>query len=868
MTEELRFHIDQCVEDLMRSGVSEQEARRRARMELGGLNSVKEECREARSLQVIDEIKRQVSYSVRLLRKSPGFAVTALLTLAVCIGANLTIFAVIDSVLLQPLPFPDADRLMTLFNTYPKAGVDRDGSSLTNYYERRGQIPAFSSVAIYRYGTAILGEPGSTQREEITWVSPDFFATLGRGPVIGHVFSDEETTYQTDSVAILTCTYWREHFNSDPKVIGRQVRVDGLARTVIGVLPADFRFLSSKAQLYFPLSSNPEQRLPRQRHSGGNSIQMIARLRPGVSTAQAQSEIDLQNAKLELDDPQAKMMAEAGFRTLVVPLHGDHVAAIRPILLLLQAGVVALLLIGVVNLMNLLLIRANARLKESAVRRALGASGGYFVSEVLIETTLLTLGGGLLGMGVAAGGIRLLAYLGAERLPMGSQIGFDLSWALVALLGSIALGVILAIPVASVSLRGQPMEALQAESRGGTSSRGAQRVRHGFIVAQIALSFVLLAGAGLLGMSLRRLTSVSPGFRVDHILTGQLALPSKTYANGASTLAFTERLTGEIMQQPGVLAAGIVNNVPFSGNSGKSAAAVVGHVMRPGESPRGHYSYGVGGDYFNAMGFTLRAGRFLTAADSHRAERVCVVDEDFARYYWPNGDALGQRLFQGSELGKDSEAFTVVGVVGRVKQAGLVDEAAQGAVYYPFLFQPSNAMFVVARTSFSSESLQLTLPRLVRRIDPDLPVNDLQTMEARIADSLVAQRSPALLAGLFSAIAVLLTGIGTYGVLSYAVSQRRREIGVRMALGAEPGQIRGQFVSLAWRLFVAGTFLGLIGAVLAGRVMQTVLFHVSCLDWPAFATAIGVMGFVTLVACLIPSQRAARISPTEALSEH
>ena len=319
---------------------------------------------------------------------------------------------------------------------------------------------------------------------------------------------------------------------------------------------------------------------------------------------------------------------------------------------------------------------------------------------------------------------------------------------------------------------------------------------------------------------------------------------------------------------PGVLSAGVVNNVPFSGNSGKSAATVKGHVLRPGESPRGHYSYGVGGDYFRAMGFSLRAGRFLTADDSRRSERVCVVDEDFARYYWPHASAIGQRLWEGSEAGKDAEAFTVVGVVGGVKQAGLTEDEAQGAIYYPYAFRIDDGVFVAVRTSLPPESLGLALQKVVRQIDPDLPVNDLRSMETRIADSLVARRSPALLAGLFSGIALLLTAIGTYGVLSYAVAQRRREIGVRMALGAQPAQIRSQFLSLS---------------LTPARLRNDTRRHRSLADRPShaggplstcrpsilaiLAGAACVMGLVSLAACLLPSQRAARISPMEALAE-
>jgi predicted permease len=867
MSEELRFHIEQYTDELVRSGMPPEEAARLVRRELGSSINIKADCREAFGVHLFDEFRRQLSYATRLLRKTPGFTATALLTLAVCLGANLMIFAVIDSVLLRPLPFPAPDRLITIFNTYPKAGVDRDGSSVTNYYERRGHLSAFTSLAIYSYGTEIIGEPGATERQQTMRVSPDFFATLEFGPVLGRTFTDEETTSQTDQVAILSDTFWRQRYNADPHVLGRQIRVNAVPRTVIGVLPPAFRFLSSDAQLFLPLASRPEDRTPLRRHSGGNVIQMIARLTPDATITQAQSELDAQNATLEADDPQAKMIADAGFRSLVVPLHADHVAAIRPTLLLLQAGAIALLLIGAVNLVNLLLVRASGRVKELAVRQALGASRGFIVSEVVVETTLLTFVGGLLGLAIGAGGIHFLGALGADRLPLGGRIAFDARLALVALVVAIIMGIVFAVPIAWFNLRRHLGNALQSESRSGTSGRAAQFLRHSFIVSQIALAFMLLVGAGLLGLSLQRAMAVSPGFQSDHVLTGQILLPWANYPDGTSRLTFAESVTDKIGRLPGVLSAGVVSNVPFSGKTGKSAATVMGHVLRPGESPRGHYSYGVGDDYFSAMGFSLRAGRFLTAADSHRFERVCVVDEDFARYYWPHASAIGQRLWEGSEAGKDAEAFTVVGVVGGAKQAGLTEDQAQGAIYYPYVFRTDDSFFVAVRTSLPPESLKLALQKVVRQIDPDIPVNDLRSMDTRIADSLVARRSPALLAGFFSGIALLLTAIGTYGVLSYAVAQRRREIGLRMALGAQPGQIRSQFFYLSLRLLTGGTILGVIGACLAGRAMQAVLFHVPALNLSILAGAMCVMALVSLVACLLPSQRAARISPIETLAE-
>jgi len=867
MNEELRFHIEQYAEDLMRSGLPREEALRRARLEFGGLNTVKGDCRQARGLYLFDELVRELRYASRLLRKTPGFTVTALLTLALCLGANLTIFAVIDAILIRPLSFPSAGRLVTMYNTYPKAGVDRDGSSVTNYYERRGRIPAFSSLSIYRFGASIVGEPGSTEREQITQASPEFFTTLGAGPALGSVFTDAETTYQTDDVAILSNAYWKEHLNADPHVIGRKIRTDGHFKTIIGVLPPGFRFLSSESQLYLPLSSRPEDRVPAERHSGGNVIQMIGRLKPGATLAQAQSQIDAQNAALERDDPQAKMMADAGFRTLVVPLHADQVAAIRPTLLLLEAGVLALLLIGAVNLMNLLLIRASGRSKEIAVRQALGASRRHVVTEVVVETTLLALAGGLLGIAAGIGGIRLVAALGADRLPLGAHIQPDAGLAIVALISAIVLGVVLAAPIAWFNVRLQPSRALQSEARGGTAGHAAQALRHGFVVAQIALAFVLLAGTGLLGLSLKRAMAVSPGFESDHVIAGQISLVGSKYPSPESGLAFTERLTNELSHQPGVAFAGVSNNIPLSGANGKSAATVVGHVLRAGESPRANYSYGVAGDYFRAMGFSLIEGRFLTGADSRRGLRVCVVDEDFARYYWPNTSALGHRLFQGSEAGPDAEVFTVVGVVGSVKQAGLTEDTAQGAVYYPYVYRADNNIFVAVRGSVPPDSLGSALRRSARQIGPELAVNDIQSMDERIAESLVARRSPALLGGIFSGIALLLIAIGTYGVLSYAVAQRRREIGVRVALGARPEQIRAQFLSLALRLLAAGMIVGLAGAWVTGKAMQAVLFHVPAHSPAILAGAAGVIAAFSLVACLQPSRRAARISPMRALAD-
>jgi len=808
-------------------------------------------------------------FAFRQLRKAPAFTLTALATVAICLGANLAIFAVINSILLRPLPFPQSDRLVTIYNTYPKAGVENDGSSLTNYYERRGNITALSSLSIYMERTEVVGEPGSTEQMAVIRASPEFFTTLGVSPAIGRNFTDQEMEGQ-QNVAILTDAFWRQHFDSDPNILDRETRINGIPRRIVGVLPPAFRFLSSEARVFLPIKFQVEQRAPKARHSGGGGTHMIGRLKPGATIAEAQAQIDAHNAAVEKDNPQAKMMAEAGFRSPVVSLHADHVRSIRPTLLLLQAGVFFLLLIGAVNLVNLLLIRASGRAKEMAIRRSMGAGRRHVVTQVMMETVSLTFAGGVLGVIVGAWGTRVLEILGANRLPLGADIAFDGWLASIGLLGAVVLGIVIAAPIAWFNLSSPLANALQSESRTGTVSRAAQSLRHGFIVAQIALAFVLLTGAALLGLSLKKVMAVSPGFQSDHVLTGEFTIPWQSEPE--HRIEIVDRLLGLIGQQPGASAAGIITHIPLGGVEGKTAVTPKNYVPPSGQSLQGHYSYGVAGEYFAALGIPLREGRFLTSADSRREERVCVVDEDFARRYWPGGGAVGEKIAHGDArddggTGSTPEAklFTIVGVVGSVKQAGLTEPLGQGAVYLPLAYRENSYYFVITRTSQRPEAFVETLRKLVRAADPELAIDNIRSMDTRVADSLIARRPPALLAGIFAGVALLLAAIGTYGVLSFAVAQRTREIGIRIALGAQRAQIGTQFLSLGLRLLAAGTILGLIGAWIAGRAMQSVLFGVPTLHVAILFTTALVMGVVSLVACLIPARRATKVDPMIAL---
>ncbi len=863
LSDELRFHIDAYAADLVRDGMPQAEAARRARREFGRVDDVTVECRQSRGLRFVDALRQYVRHAYRRLWRSPGFTLTALATLAICLGAHLTIFAVVDAVLLRPLPFPQADRLVTIYNTYPRAGVPDDGASVANYYERRGHIGAFSALALYRTDAIVAGDTGSTEREFVTRVTPDFFETLGVPLALGRSFADAETAYENSRVAILTDAYWRERFDADPHVLGRTLRADGTPLTIVGVLPRGFDFLSSKSRIYLPLASSEDDRRSDRRHWGSSS-HMIARLVPGATLASAQSQIDAQNATIELADPKAQFIADAGFRSLVTPLHAAYVAAIRPTLLLVEVGVLLLVVMGTVNVANLLPIRAGRRSKELAVRQALGASRRQVVAEVLVETTMLAAAGGTLGVAVGAGATRLIAALGADRLPLGTRIGFEWRAVAVTSIEAILLGLVMAAPVLWHALRAQATGALAAESRTSTSGRAANRLRHVFLAAQTALAFTLLFSAGLLGLSLKQVMAAPAGFRADRVLTAQVSLPYRIYDN-TRRLTFIDQLVASLQREPGVVAAGITTNVPLSGNANRSSATVVGFTPQPGEAPHAVYSYGVGADYFRALGLTMLEGRALSSNDARRS--VAVVDEDFAARYWPRGHAIGQQLFRGSTAGRPQDAFTVVGVVAAVKQAALSEDDHLGAVYYPYNDSFDSSIYVVVRTTMEPERLATTLASAVRAIDPELPVNNVRSMDTRVTDSLVTRRSPAVLAAIFACIALLLTAIGTYGVLSYAVAQRRREIGVRMALGATPAQVCAQFGAFGVRLLAIGSLAGVAGSWLSGKAMQALLFQTPPLPIGVIALVAATMGVVCLAACLVPSLRAARVSPTEVLAE-
>jgi predicted permease len=806
---------------------------------------------------------RSLRLALRGLAHRPAFAAATVATLAVCLGANLALFAVVDGVLLRPLPYRDPERLVTVYHSYPRTGVDQNAASLTTYFERRGKLPAIAQLAAIDQTTTVLGEPGATSIESLGRVTPEFFATLGVEPVLGRSFREEELTYQTDHVAVISHELWRERFGGDPAVLGRVVRLDGIARVVVGVLPPGFRFLSFAAPVYMPLSSEESERAVGARHT--NRIVQVARLAPGATVAQAQAQVDALDAAQASSFPQPEVVAESGYRAVVAPLHREHVEAVRPALALLQGAALLLLAIGAVNLVNLFLVRTAGRAHEIAVRRAIGAGRGHLVRDALAEALVVSVAGGLLGLGVAVSGIRLLTSLAGDRLPLGARVALDGRVALAGLFGALLAGLVLAAPAIAHGLR-RDASALHV-GRGGTASRSARRLRAGFVVAQVALAFVLLIGAGLLALSLDRAMAVSPGFRAENVVTGRFNLPWLGYHDLDSFQRFFDRLRERMSRLPEIVAVGAVSSVPLGEGGANGVITVAGRERPPGEAVVLHDVLGVAGDYFAAMDIPLVAGRFLDRSDEPQDRNHCVVDERVARRYWPGGDAVGQRVYRGSEIAPGDEPYTVVGVVGAVKYARLTEDDRPGAIYFPFSHVFLRNYYLAARTRVAPDAAGPLLARTLREIDPELPLSDVKSMEVRVADSLAERRSPALLAGLFAAAALFLSCIGLYGVLAYSVTLRTREFGIRMALGARPSAVLRRVLGDGARLVVPGLVIGFAAALALSGTLASHLFGVGARDPRTFALVAVAFGALSSVACVLPARRATRVDPMEVLRD-
>jgi predicted permease len=814
-------------------------------------------------------------FASRLLWKDRGFAATAVITLAVCIGANAAIFAVVDSVLLKPLPVPHAEQLVHMSNEYPGAGVSdgRGSTGVPDYYDRLRDTSVFQEQALYNSRGVTLNGSGEAQRLASMVSTPSLLRLLQAQPIRGRIFTDEEGEIGKTNKVILTYASWQQWFGGQDRALGATIQLNGNPFTVVGVLPRGFSFLDPDVKVWTPIAFTPEEKSDESRHS--NNWSYIARLKPGATVEQARQQIDALNARnLDRFPALKQILINAGFHTLVVPLQGFLVREVRGTLYLLWGGVVFVLLVGAVNVTNLMLVRSSARTRELATRHALGAGLSRIARQLLTETLLLAAAGAALGLAIGWAGVRALAAFGLDATPQGTTVAIDVSVVAFTLGLAVALTILIGlIPI--VSLRHMNLsQAFREEGRSGTAGRGARLVRRALVTAQVAFACMLLVGAGLLFASFQRVLAVQPGFEASHVITGSLNPPSARYKGDDDVRAFWNRLLDRVRTLPGLQAAGVTSTIPLSGNNSDSVILAEGYVMAQGESLISPYQASVSPGYFEAMNIPLVRGRYFTASDDDKAPRAVIVDERLAKRFWKGQDPIGHRMWQpdsAKELndgpGPKSRWYTVVGVVGNIRLTGLTEKEPVGAYYFPAAQNVHRYMVLAARTSGDPSALVGSIREQVRQIDPELPFYSVKPMQQRVEESLVNRRTPMLLASLFGFIALFLAAVGIYGVLAYQVAQRRKEIGIRLALGSDGRRIFGLIVSEGLALLAAGIVIGMAGAFAIRTAMATQLYGVQPMDPTVLALVTVVLGVVAFLACAVPARRAAHIDPLIALTD-
>jgi len=815
---------------------------------------------------VIDKLLQDVRYGLRSLTARPAFAIAALLTLALAIGANTLVFSLIDGIYLTPLPYRDDAQLIDVENRYPSMGLDTTGASIPDYLDRRAEVPALAESALYTNEDFNLALDGAPERVHGIRATPSLFATLGVAPARGRAFTDDEANPGADRVVVLGDEMWRNRFNADPMIVGRDLRLNGQSYRVVGVMPHGFMFPTRDTQLYVPFAFTAAQKADNQR--GYEFSTSVARLAPGATLADVKAECDLViHRNLERvgavgsEGAQfAQFMKTVGFTVNVRPLRTLLAGEQTRMLILLQIAVALVLLIACANIANLLLTRLSARQKELSVRSALGASRGRVARQLLIEALLLAVAGATIGIGVAAIGQRLVAISGL--LPDWVSLSLDLRVLAFTLAVALGAGLLFGLaPILSAGLA-RPQQALRDSGRLAGGGRQARALRGTLVVAQVALAVTLLAAAGLLVRSFSKVIGESPGFESHGVLTASIALSGAKYPDDAARAAAMARFLDAARNLPGVTAAGLVDARPMSGNNAGSSYVISGHPNN-GATPHA-FMRTADADYFKAMGIPLRQGRTFERSDWTSANRVAVIDELFARKRFPNGDAIGQVLDL-DRPGVGNRHFTIVGVVGTVKNGDLGEDITQETYYLDYGQMPTDTVALILRTAGPPGALAEPLRAAVHEVDPDQPLFDVMTLDQRVQLSLAGRRVPMQLIGAFAALALVLAAIGVYGVLAFAVAQRTGEFGVRMAIGADTGRIRRQVLGDGARLAGLGLGLGVLGAFARGFVLRNQLFGVGAIDVPSLAIVVVVLALTALAACWLPARRAARSAPLDAL---
>jgi predicted permease len=812
---------------------------------------------------------------LRLLWKDKAFSLTAALTLALCIGANTALFSVVHSVLLRPLPVPESERIVIMGNAYPGAGAEIGSSSgVPDYYDRLRDTTVYEEQALYNTRSQSIDQNGAPTRILAAQVTPSFFSLLRVPAAIGRTFTKDEGEPGSDKKIVLSYALWQSLLGGDPQAIGKDVRLDGVPFTVVGVMPKGFSFVNADVLMWRPLAFKPEDKADSQRHS--NNYQNIARLKPGATIQQARQQIDALNAaNLERFPQYRELLINAGFHTTVVRLQDDLVRDVKATLFLMWGGALFVLLIGCVNVANLVLVRSRARLKELATRLALGAGRWRVGRQLVVESILLTLVAAAAGLGVGYGALRMLGAINIQDLPRGNEIQLDGFVVACTLGASLAIGVVLGlIPLASV-LPANLTIVLREEGRTGTSARGARALRRTLVVAQVAFAFVLLIGAGLLFASFRRILAVDPGFNPGGVLTASITLPASRYKDDPALYAFVDEALRRLRELPGVSSAGGTDWIPMNGNNNDSVILAEGYQMRPGESVISPNQSAITPGYFNAMGVKLVRGRFFDEHDVDKAPHAVIVDDRLARRFWPHQDAIGKRMYSPQDINnllatnEKTVWLNVVGVIGEVKLHSLTEETRSpvGAYYFPMAQSSRRGVTFALKTSGDPNALTPGVRNVLSGLDRELPVFGVQTMDQRVERSLVSRRSPVLLSIAFGLIALLLSALGIYGVLAYLVTQRTREIGIRIALGSSATAIFELVLREGLLLIAAGFALGAAGALALRRSLESQLFGVSATDPVVLVVVTGVLAIVAVLACALPARRATRIDPIVALTE-
>jgi putative ABC transport system permease protein len=862
LDKELRFHLEMEIEKNIKRGMSRKEAHNAALRSFGGVEQVKEECRDVRSARLIETLLQDLRYGLRILIKNPGFTVVAILTLALGIGANTAIFSVIYGVLMRPLPYREGNNLVHIRQQAPLAHVDNMRFSVKEVFDYREQNQTLEGLVEHHSMSFILLGLDEPQRVQTGVVSANFFDLLGVKPLLGRTFVAAEDERGADAVLMLSYNYWQKAHGGDPDIIGKTFRMNNRVHTVIGVLPP-FPQYPNEEDVYMPTSACPTRSSDAFiDNRGARMMSVFGRLKDGFQIEQAQADLSTIASNLQNQYPDF-YPTNRGYATRLAPLQEELTRQARPTLLILLGTAGLVLLIACANVANLTLARLMRREREMAVRAALGAGRGRLIRQLLTESTLLSLLGGILGLLLAAGALHLLVAFAARFTTRASEISIDASVLLFTLIISIVTGLAFGLMPAFISEK-NPTAALKEGSGRSTAGAGRQRVRNLLIVAQVAVSFTLLIGAGLMTRSLFKLQQVNPGYNPENVLTIRLSPNWSKYNTPEQYLGFFNRVLEQVKSQPGVLSASLgstfpmnpqgITNGPFNRNF-----TIEDRPLAEGELAPQADNRVASPDYFQTIQMPLVAGRYFTEADNNEAVKVAIINQAMARHRWGGDDPIGKRV----SFDRGQTWVTIIGIVGDVKQYGL-DRETTDELYTP-LAQNTFAGNLLVRTAADPMSMAQIMRETVYSIDPETAVDNVQTLEKVRSESLASPRLTAMLLGLFAALALLITVAGISGVMALSVSQRTHEIGIRMALGASQTRVLTMVMRQGMTLIVVGLGIGVGSALLLTRVMSALLFAVEPDDPITFIAVSFVLIAVAAVACFVPARRVTTIDPMLAL---